>query len=150
MPTRMPSRSQTGFTLVELVLVIVLLGILSAIILPNLTRSGVDGRNFFDRALNSIRYAQKLAIAQRRDVYVCIGANSLAVGFATGCAAPASDPGGGAINVSETAVLMTPLEFKFDAQGGVLAQHNIVVSVPDTGDSYTLRVERNTGYVHVP
>jgi len=150
MPTRTPSRSQTGFTLVELVLVIVLLGILSAIILPNLTRSGVDGRNFFDRTLNSIRYAQKLAIAQRRDVYVCIGANSLAVGFATGCAAPASDPGGGLINVSETAVLMTPLEFKFDAQGGVLAQHNIVVSVPNTGDSYTLRVERNTGYVHVP
>ena len=152
MPARMPSRSQTGFTLVELVLVIVLLGILSAIILPNLTRSGVDGRNFFDRALNSIRYAQKLAIAQRRDVYVCIGANSLAVGFVTGCAAPASDPGGGLINVSETAVSITPtpLEFNFDARGGVLAQHNIVVSVPDTGDSYTLRVERNTGYVHVP
>lgn len=150
MPARMPLRNQAGFTLVELVLVIVLLGILSAIILPNLTRSGVDGRNFFDRALNSIRYAQKLAIAQRRDVYVCIGATSLAVGFATGCAAPVSDPGGGLINVSESAVLMTPLEFSFDAQGGVLAQHDIVVSVPDTGDSFTLRVERNTGHVHVP
>ena len=144
------ARRPAGFTLVELVLVIVLLGILSAIILPNLTRSGVDGRNFFDRTLNSIRYAQKLAIAQRRDVYVCIGANSLAVGFATGCAAPASDPGGGSINVSETAVSMTPLEFNFDAQGGVLAQHDIVVSVTDTGDTYTLRVERNTGHVHVP
>lgn len=144
------ARRPAGFTLVELVLVIVLLGILSAIILPNLTRSGVDGRNFFDRALNSIRYAQKLAIAQRRDVYVCIGANSLAVGFATGCATPASDPGGGSINVSETAVSMTPLEFNFDAQGGVLAQHDIAVSVTDTGDTYTLRVERNTGHVHVP
>lgn len=138
----------SGFTLVELVTVIVLLGILSVIIAPNLTRSGIDGRNFVDRSYNSMRYAQKLAIAQRRTTYVCIGASSLAIGFASGCAAPASDPGGGTISFSSTAVSMTPLEFSFDAQGGVTSQHDIVISIPDTGDSYTLRVEANTGHVH--
>ena len=147
-PPYKSARSRAGFTLIELVLVIVLLGILSAVIAPNLTRAGVDGRNFVDRSFNSMRYAQKLAIAQRRTTFVCIGADSLAVGFASGCAAPASDPGGGTINFSNTAVSMTPLEFSFDAQGQVAAQHDIVVSVPDTGDSYTLRVEENTGYVH--
>ncbi|TRZ90030.1 MAG: prepilin-type N-terminal cleavage/methylation domain-containing protein [Rhodocyclaceae bacterium] len=140
--------SPAGFTLIELVLVIVLLGILSAVIAPNLTRSGIDGRNFFDRTLNSVRFAQKLAIAQRRSVYVCIGANSVAVAFASGCASPATDPGGGAINFSNTAVSMSTLEFSFDAQGQVATQHDITVTV-DNGDAYTLRVENNTGYVHV-
>lgn len=149
MPRQKAARQPAGFTLVELVLVIVVLGILSAIIAPNLNRSGVEGRNFVDRGFNSIRYAQKLAIAQRRTTYVCIGANSVAVGFATGCtSALANDPGGGTVNFSNTAVSMSPLEFSFDAQGQVVAQHDIAISIPSTGDSYTLRVEANTGYVH--
>lgn len=152
-PPHKTARSRAGFTLVELVLVIVLLGILSAVIAPNLTRSRVDGRNFFDRTLNSIRFAQKLAIAQHRQppnyVYVCIGTNSVAVGFAPGCglADRASDPGGGKIYDTNNAVSMTPLEFTFDAQGQVAAQHEITVTV-DNGDSYKMCVENYTGYVH--
>ena len=146
MPPHMAARSQAGFTLIELVLVIVLLGILSAVIAPNLTLSGVDGRNFFDYTLTRIRFAQKLAIAQHRDVYVCIGANSAAIGFATGCSPAASDPGGVPPPPS-TAVSMTPLEFSFGAQGQVAAQHEITVTV-DNGDSYKMCVENNTGYVH--
>ena len=145
------AQARSGVTLIELVLVIALLGILSAVIAPQLTRGGVEGRNFFDRAFNSVRFAQKLAIAQRRPSFVCIGADSVAVGFATGCtSALASDPGGGTINFNNTAVSMTPLEFRFDAQGQPLpdAQYDISVSVAATGDTYTLRVERNTGYVH--
>lgn len=141
---------QRGVTLIELVLVIVLLGILSAVIGPQLTRTGVDGRNFFDRTVNSIRYAQKLAIAQRRPVFVCINASSVAVGFAAGCGVAANDPGGGSIRFNSDDVAMTPREFSFDAQGRMAAQHDITVSVPDTGDSYALRVENLTGYVHVP
>ena len=148
MPSHGTLKRPGGFTLMELVLVVVLLGILSAVIAPNLTRSGVDGRNFFDRTVNSVRYAQKLAIARHRPSYVCIGANSVAVGFAAGCAsALANDPGGGTIDFSNAAVTMAPLEFSFNAQGEVAAQHDILVTV-DNGDSYTLRVENHTGYVH--
>ena len=144
-----PAQTQCGVTLIELVLVVILLGILSAVIAPNLTRSGVEGRDFFDRTLNSIRFAQKLAVAQRREVWVCLGANSVAVGFASGCtSALASDPGGGTIDFNSAAVSISGSGFSFDNQGQVSAQHDITISVPSTGDAYALRVENNTGYVH--
>ncbi|NOQ93958.1 MAG: prepilin-type N-terminal cleavage/methylation domain-containing protein [Methylophaga sp.] len=55
---------QQGFTLVELILVIVLLSILSAVALPRFfSRSTFDERVFFDGALSAMRYAQKLAVA---------------------------------------------------------------------------------------
>jgi len=58
------SHHNHGFTLVELVLVIVLLGILSAVAAPRFfQRSSFDARVLFDDTLNAIRYAQKVAIA---------------------------------------------------------------------------------------
>jgi MSHA pilin protein MshC len=56
--------SNAGFTLVELVMVLVLLGILAVVALPKFSgRSEFDERVFFDDVLNAIRYAQKSAVA---------------------------------------------------------------------------------------
>jgi len=60
----MLSRSchQLGFTLIELILVLVLLGIVSAVALPRfIGSSGFDERVLFDDTLNAARYAQKVA-----------------------------------------------------------------------------------------
>jgi len=56
-----------GFTLVELVVIIVLIGVLSAVILPRLSlRSSFDDRVFNDELINIARFAQQLAMMRGR------------------------------------------------------------------------------------
>ncbi|MDF1588378.1 MAG: prepilin-type N-terminal cleavage/methylation domain-containing protein [Gammaproteobacteria bacterium] len=70
------SNSDTGFTLVELVMVLVLIGIVATVALPKFAgRSAFDQRVFFDDTLNAVRYAQKTAIATGCNVRVSIASN---------------------------------------------------------------------------
>jgi MSHA pilin protein MshC len=55
---------QRGFTIVELVLVIVILGVISAVAVPRFfDRKVFDERFYFEEVLAAARYAQKLAVA---------------------------------------------------------------------------------------
>lgn len=55
---------QRGFTIVELIMVIVILGIISAVAVPRFfDRKVFDERFYFEEVLSIVRYAQKLAVA---------------------------------------------------------------------------------------
>ncbi len=73
-----------GFTMVELITVMVLIGVLSAFAVSRFFETNsFNARAFSDRTLSMLRYGQKLAIAQNRPVYVRLDAGkSVALCFA--------------------------------------------------------------------
>jgi MSHA pilin protein MshC len=82
------ARRSTGFTIVELVVVIVIMGILGAIGVARFWDNSIfQNRAYADQARTIIRYAQKLAISQNRPIFVRANGNSFAVCTGAGCAA---------------------------------------------------------------
>ena len=79
-------RRQRGFTLVELIAVLVVGGLLAAVAMPRFFRQdSFDARSFADQNVSMLRYAQKLAIAQNRPVFVQLNGTRMALCFNTAC-----------------------------------------------------------------
>ncbi len=86
--TRAPQRHlwQAGFTIVELVVVLVVAGILGAVATQRFFDGAtIEVREYSDQAKAIIRYGQKLAIAQNRPIYVSATGNRFALCSAAAC-----------------------------------------------------------------
>jgi MSHA pilin protein MshC len=69
-----------GYTIVELVLVMVIIAILGAVAGPRFfNNAAFDERAYLDELVSSLRYAQKIAVASGCRVRVDVGANSYAL-----------------------------------------------------------------------
>ena len=156
-------RNQHGFTLVELIMIMVIVGIMAAMAVPRFFDADIfRSRGFADQVQASLRYAQKMAIAKRRYVCVDFGANSVTLTYdpiAPGTAhqVMAACPGGSAlaspggeasysISSSNASFSATPAAFYFDALGRPSFAANQTVTVNNAPDSIVIEAE--TGYVH--
>ncbi len=144
---------QSGFTLVELIMTMVIVGILAAVAAPRFFETSVfQSRGFADQVQATLRYAQKVAIAQRRFVCAAFTGNriTLTTGATAACGTPLVSPTGDAsyvINASAGATFTAvPANFSFDALG----RPSLAQTINITGATNAIVVEAETGYVHSP
>ena len=139
-----------GFTLVELIVVIVIVGIVALIAAPRFfTASTFDAARFHDAAITAIRYAQKVAVAQHTNIYVITSASSVALCYDAACATPVPRPADGApyTLAAPSGIGITAASFSFNALGQ--PNPNTTQQLSITGDiARQITIERETGHVH--
>jgi MSHA pilin protein MshC len=94
-----------GYSLIELVIVIVIAAILAAIALPIFNQSAIDAAWYQEQVRSALRHAQRTAVAQRRPVYVVLEAapTRLSLCYAAGCGAGTRLPQPGSSSTFEVA-----------------------------------------------
>lgn len=132
---------------------IVIVAVLSGVALSRFSGGFARTRGFYDELVSQVRYARKVAIAQRREVYVRIDAAQSrlcysAAGACTGADAVASPTGGAPFRVAVPAgITVSAATFGFDALGRYPAAAPLTLAVAGEG-TLSFTVEHETGYVH--
>ena len=144
---------ERGITLIEMIVVMIIVAILAVAVIPRFaSRSDFDARGFHDGTLSLLRYAQKSAVAQRRNVCVGFGASTvsltIASAFGGACDTPLTGPNGVAPYAltapSGVAFTALPANFIFLSSGAAsLGQTFGVTNYPGK----TITIVAATGYV---
>ncbi|MBC7780052.1 MAG: prepilin-type N-terminal cleavage/methylation domain-containing protein [Proteobacteria bacterium] len=149
-----------GFTAVELVVVIIILGVLSAVALPRLVgRTAFESRAFADQVASAVRFAQRTAIAMRRPISVVVTTPTgpqpcaLRICSSSSCNQQVVDPATSqnfCLRPPALVALTAPAPgvLSFDTRGRPGSALTLTVTSTAPGDvTRTVRVEAESGYV---
>lgn len=152
------TRRAAGFTLVELVATMMLVGILAAVAFPRMDINVYRELAFRDQVLSALRFAQKAATSHRRLVCVAFTASSVSLSMATvngasACNTALSLPvGAGSVQSGDaTSVVFNPLpaDFFFQPDGRATsdgAGANVIDALLTIGDQ-NITIFGTSGYV---
>lgn len=154
-----PSLTQSGFTVVELITVIVIIGILTSISAPKfIGNDAFAARGSYSTLLSALRLAQKTAIAQRKTVYANLNTTTKTVclGYDSSCSTAVIDPANNAAyskSLSSSVNLTTTLSsIAFTSSGKENANNTVTITVANnvvtSEPARTITIEQDTGYVH--
>jgi prepilin-type N-terminal cleavage/methylation domain-containing protein len=160
-----PPTVNQGFTLTEMVVTMVIIGVLAVFLVPNLAGiSVVQQRADYDKLTFALQYARKSAIARRRYACVALSANAATLTidpnppestatpfggtcpFGTALSLPSQDSSCSGTNQTcfkTISIAPSAGSFQFDPLGRASASVTIAVS-----GFPTVKVESDTGLVH--
>jgi len=148
----------SGFSIFELVIVIVLLGILSVYALSSFfDQDEIAARGFFDDTVNAVRFAQKLAISTGCDVRVSTVAAGYSLLQSSSCTAndfpnPVVNPANRGnnyqnLNVPSGFSLAPTTSITFNARGIPDSGSDVAFTITDGVTTYSFNVDGQTGLV---
>jgi MSHA pilin protein MshC len=140
-----------GFTLPELIAVLLIMSILAFVAVPRLSTSMFDDAKFYDETVAALRYAQRAATTYQRTVCVAFTGNSLSLSYSSAYTPPSCDtvlkpPAGTTqyvVNAPSASSYSAASSFNFDRRGVPSAGQTITLS-----SGLSITVEGDTGYVH--
>jgi prepilin-type N-terminal cleavage/methylation domain-containing protein len=139
---------QSGMSLIEVIVVMIVIGILAAIVIPKIDFGGTSSKASVDGAANmiasDIRYAQEFAMANRVSKTIRFIATQSSYTFL-----PTSglDPSGQLASLRVT--IGTTIDFTFNSLGEPIAGGGSIVTVSDGVTTKTITVLQYTGKVNV-
>ena len=139
--------SARGYSLVELIVTLIVMGLLAAIAIPYFSKAEPEAAWFHEQVKAAVRYAQRQAVAQRRQVYVKITANTVQLCYDNGCGSPVADYATGA-----TFALSAPSGVVLSPAPKTIIFNGLGQPTPLAGDSFsvggnTVTITAETGYV---
>ena len=148
----------SGFTLVELIVVILLIGIISISIAPRFFGvSSFESRRAADEALSAIKHAQQIAMARTDQIHFVLTANDYTVQISGADIDPnipdLRSPEGlspyqrrfNGVTATAATVRFNGLGQPVDSSGDPLPS-DLDLNI---GSGITIRIEANTGYAHI-